>query len=58
MIQLAKELGLSVSTVSKAIGDSHEISASTKKRVLELAKKYKYKRAATTSAQIFGASSL
>ncbi|MCF8214565.1 MAG: LacI family transcriptional regulator [Chitinophagaceae bacterium] len=43
MIQLAKELGLSVSTVSKALGDSHEISASTKKRVLELAKKYKYK---------------
>lgn len=43
MSQLAKELGLSVSTVSKALGDSHEISASTKKRVLELAKKYKYK---------------
>lgn len=43
MIQLAKELGLSVSTVSKALGDSHEISATTKKRVLELAKKYNYK---------------
>jgi LacI family transcriptional regulator len=43
MIQLAKELGLSVSTVSKALGDSHEISANTKKRVLELAKLYKYK---------------
>ena len=43
MIQLAKELGLSVSTVSKALGDSHEISASTKKRVLELAKHYNYK---------------
>ena len=43
MIQLAKELGLSVSTVSKALGDSHEISASTKKRVMELAKKYNYK---------------
>jgi len=43
MIQLAKELGLSVSTVSKALGDSHEISANTKKRVLELAKQYKYK---------------
>ena len=43
MIQLAKELGLSVSTVSKALGDSHEISAITKKRVLELANKYKYK---------------
>ncbi|MFN5914205.1 MAG: LacI family DNA-binding transcriptional regulator [Chitinophagaceae bacterium] len=43
MIQLAKELGLSVSTVSKALGDSHEISAITKKRVIELAKKYNYK---------------
>ncbi len=43
MIQLAKELGLSVSTVSKALGDSYEISASTKKRVLELAKQYNYK---------------
>lgn len=43
MIQLAKELGLSVSTVSKALGDSHEISVSTKERVLELAKKYNYK---------------
>ena len=43
MIQLANELGLSVSTVSKALGDSHEISAITKKRVIELAKKYKYK---------------
>jgi LacI family transcriptional regulator len=43
MIQLAKELGLSVSTVSKALGDSHEISANTKKRVLDLARQYKYK---------------
>lgn len=43
MIQLAKELGLSVSTVSKALGDSYEISASTKKRVLDLAKQYNYK---------------
>jgi len=43
MIQLAKELGLSVSTVSKALGDSHEISATTKKRVLDLAKHYNYK---------------
>jgi len=43
MIELAKELGLSVSTVSKALGDSHEISASTKKRVMELAKQYNYR---------------
>jgi len=43
MIQLAKELGLSVAIVSKALGDSYEISASTKRRVLELAKHYNYK---------------
>jgi len=39
---LAKELGLSVSTVSKAISDSHEISMQTKLRVNEVAKKLNY----------------
>ncbi len=39
---LAKELGLSVSTISKAIGDSHEISPQTKLRVNELVKKLNY----------------
>jgi LacI family transcriptional regulator len=34
---LAKELQLSVSTISKALRDSHEISAKTKKKVLALA---------------------
>lgn len=39
---LAKELQVSVSTVSKALKSSHEISAETKKRVLELAQKMGY----------------
>jgi LacI family transcriptional regulator len=40
--QLAQELNLSISTVSKALRDSYEISADTKKRVLETAKKMGY----------------
>ncbi|MEP7142549.1 MAG: LacI family DNA-binding transcriptional regulator [Ferruginibacter sp.] len=39
---LAKELGLSVSTISKAIRDSHEISDKTKQRVNELVEKLNY----------------
>ena len=39
---LAKELGLSVSTISKAIRDSHEISETTKQRVNALAEKLNY----------------
>ena len=39
---LASELRLSVSTISKALMDSHEISPETKQRVLELAKKLNY----------------
>ena len=39
---LAKELQLSVSSVSKALRDSHEISAETKQRVLALADKLNY----------------
>ncbi len=39
---LAKELNLSISTVSKALRDSHEIGESTKKRVIALAKKLNY----------------
>jgi LacI family transcriptional regulator len=39
---LAKELKLSVSTISKALRDSHEISAETKRKVLELAEKLNY----------------
>ncbi len=39
---LAKHLNLSPGTVSKALKDSYEISAETKKRVLSLAKKLNY----------------
>ncbi len=39
---LAKELGLAVSTVSKALRDSHEISAETKAKVLDFAQKHNY----------------
>lgn len=41
--QIAKELGVSVSTVSKALNDSSEISAPTKLRVQEYAKLKNYK---------------
>lgn len=39
---LAKELNLSVSTISKALRDSYEISEDTKRRVLELAARLNY----------------
>lgn len=39
---LAQQLGLSISTVSKALSDSHEISAATKLRVNELVQKLNY----------------
>ncbi|WP_162054712.1 LacI family DNA-binding transcriptional regulator [Pontibacter pamirensis] len=39
---LAEELNLSISTVSRALRDSYEISTETKKRVVELAKKLDY----------------
>ncbi|QTY27278.1 LacI family DNA-binding transcriptional regulator [Flavobacterium sp. CS20] len=41
--QLSKELNVSVSTVSKALNNSSEISTKTIKRVKELAKLYGYK---------------
>lgn len=40
---IAKALGLSTSTVSRALRDTHEISAATKKLVLEYAKKINYR---------------
>ena len=40
--ELAKELNLSISTVSKALKDSYEISTETKERVLLLAEKRNY----------------
>lgn len=39
---LALELNLSISTVSKALRDSYEISQDTKKKVIDLAKKLNY----------------
>jgi LacI family transcriptional regulator len=39
---LARELGLAVSTVSKALRDSHEISQDTKDKVLQLARELNY----------------
>ena len=39
---LAKQLNLSVATISKALKDSHEISPETKQRVFDLAKKLNY----------------
>lgn len=41
--ELAKILGVSASTVSKALNDSHEISEATKKKVEEAAKLHNYK---------------
>lgn len=40
--KLASLLQLSISTVSKALRDSHEISADTKKRVMDLARELNY----------------
>lgn len=40
--ELARELGLAVSTVSKALRDSHEISQDTKDKVLKLAAQLNY----------------
>lgn len=40
---IAKALGLSTSTVSRALRDTHEISAETKKVVLEYAEKINYR---------------
>jgi LacI family transcriptional regulator len=40
---IAKAMELSIATVSKALRDSHEISAATKQRVSEYAAKHKYR---------------
>jgi LacI family transcriptional regulator len=41
--QIAKALGVSISTVSKALNDSYEISDETKRKIQEYAKLHKYK---------------
>ena len=48
--KIASDLGLAVSTVSKALGDSHEISEETKKRVLAYVKKLNYVPNASASS--------
>ena len=40
--QLAQQLGFSISTVSRALNDSYDISPETRKKILELAKKLNY----------------
>lgn len=40
---LAQQLGVSIATVSRALRDSHEVSAEMKERVQELAKKLDYR---------------
>jgi LacI family transcriptional regulator len=42
--KIARDLNLAISTVSKALGDSHEISAETKKRVQEYVNTIDYVR--------------
>ena len=41
--QIAKELDVSISTVSKALKNSEEISAATKQKIQAFAKLYNYK---------------
>jgi LacI family transcriptional regulator len=40
---IAKELGMSISTVSRALSDNYQISEATKKRVREYAEKFNYR---------------
>ena len=40
--ELARELNLSAATVSRVLSDSYEISAATKQKVWDLAKKLNY----------------
>jgi LacI family transcriptional regulator len=42
MADLARELGVSMATISRALSDHHSIGAATKQRVLTLAKKLNY----------------
>lgn len=52
---IAEKLGISTSTVSRAIRDSHDVSAETRKKVLELAHKLKFKPNKNASALASGA---
>ena len=48
--QLAEELKLSIATVSRALQDSHEVSAATKERVRALAAAHHYQPNAYASS--------
>ena len=39
---LAKKLGLSITTVSRALGGYADVSETTRKKIIKYAKKYKY----------------
>ena len=43
IIDIAKELGISVSTVSRALRDTYDVKKETREKVLEMAKKLDYK---------------
>lgn len=51
---IAKQLGLSVSTVSRALRDAHDVSQETKKKVLTLTDKLKFKRNSNAAALASG----
>ena len=42
IIELAKKLNLSITTVSRALGGYSDVSESTRKRVMDFAKKHNY----------------
>ena len=58
MADLARELGVSMTTVSRALSDHHSIGAATKQRVLKLAKKLNYQPNHVASALRRGQSRL
>jgi len=58
MADLARELGVSLTTISRALSDHHSIGASTKQRVLKLAKKLHYQPNQVASALRKGQSRL
>ncbi|MGO3807789.1 MAG: LacI family DNA-binding transcriptional regulator [Sphingobacterium sp.] len=51
---IAKQLGLSVSTVSRALRDAHDVSQETRKKVLTLTDKLKFKRNSNAAALASG----
>lgn len=52
--EIARTLGISVSTVSRALRDAYDVNPETKKRVLEAAKQLKYKPNLNAAALVSG----